>query len=257
MRIWTIAIIASVACFSWLVAQETPKRSTDFSEGLTKRAESLKMTWADDPQRPAPTLLKTPVLRCNDPTRSEVDGAVWMWLDGKRPVTAMCVIQYAGGRWNYEFMSLCDDALQVTGRPDWSWNPIASPREWKKIDDAVPETAVARQVSIRAIARRLEATEFYRGQTFNLRLLSRPIYTYADEQNGIIEGAVFALSNGTNPECLVQLEARREKPDMWYISCGRLSSAVVNVKLDDKEIWSVERASETDSQDSYFATNEN
>ena len=56
------------------------------------------MSWPDDPDRPVPALLKTPVLRCNDPTRAEVDGAVWLWLDGKRPVTAMCLIQYASGK---------------------------------------------------------------------------------------------------------------------------------------------------------------
>src|SRR4051812_24022066 len=53
---------------------------------LAQRARDLKIKFADDSQRAPPQLMPSPVLRTNDATRSEVEGAVWLWLDGKRPV---------------------------------------------------------------------------------------------------------------------------------------------------------------------------
>ena len=257
MRVWIL--IVAMTFGSSLLAQETPKRDTDFSEELTKSAEALKMTWPDDPNRSVPTLLKTPVLKCNDPTRQEIDGAVWLWLDGKRPVTAMCLLKYAGGKSNYEFVSLCDQAVMVSGRPEWSWEPVATVRTWVKLDDAVPAEPRGRQSAMKALARRLEATEFYRGQTFTLRLLERPIYSYADEEHGVKEGAIFALSNGTNPEVLAQIEARHDKTDAWYLACARLSSAAASVKLGEKEIWSAEAidtSAPRDPRDPYYSVSE-
>ncbi len=254
MRNWLLIVV--FACSSSTLAQDASKRSSDFSEGLQQRADSLEMIWSTDAQRPAPTLLKSPVLRCNDPTRGEADGAVWIWLDGKRPVTAMCLLQYVGGRQNYEFVSLCDEALRVSGRPDWSWEPEATARAWTRLEDSVPDTAMKRQFAMRGLVRRFEVTEFYRGQNFTLRLLNRPIYSYADEEHGVKEGAIFAFTNGTNPEVLVQLEARHDNSDAWYVSYARLGSAALTVKLDEKEAWTAEAIEAHDESKSYFATNE-
>ena len=46
--------------------------------------------------------------------------------------------------------------------------------------------AAARQTAMRSLARKLEASEVRRGESFPLRLLDRPIYTYADEKHGVL-----------------------------------------------------------------------
>jgi hypothetical protein len=168
----------------------------------------------------------------------------------------MCLLLFASGKWNYEFVSLTDDALKGSGRPAWTWRPIAEPRTWTMLEEPVPATPRARQQALRTIARKLEAVEVRRGESYFLRLLERPVYVYADEQAGILDGALFALSNGTNPEILLQLEARRDNADAWHASFARLGAAALAVKLEGKEIWSAPALDARNPRGPYFAINE-
>jgi hypothetical protein len=223
---------------------------------LVERAETLKIEFAESSDR-RPQLLKSPVLRCNDPTREEVDGALWLWLDGKRPVAALCVLRYANGKWNYEHVSLTDEAISVTGRPAWSWQSPAEKRPWVTVEEPVPTAARARQSASKALARRLLASETRRGETFPLRLLERPVYSYSDEKQGLVAGDIFALSYGTNPEALVQIEAvSADGKAQWRLAFARLSAAEVTVRLDDKEIWRAEAKTANDPRATYYGVNE-
>ena len=105
-----------------------------------------------------------------------------------------------------------------------------------------------------AIARQLEASEFHVGETYQLRLLERPLYTYSDVDHGLIEGTLFAFAYGTNPEILLQLEARDTKDGpKWQAAFARLSSAEITVKLNDDEIWKVPAVRDFDARESYYA----
>lgn len=224
---------------------------------MTKRVGTLTMTYAEDSGKAAPQLRSSPVLRCNDPTRDEQDGAVWLWTQGERPVAALCVLLYTSGKWNYENISLSDDALTVSGRPGWSWKPRATKRDWTTLDAPVPDTPRTRQSAMRALARGLDASEVRRSETFPLRLLERPVYTYSAEDQGIIEGAIFAMSYGTNPEVLVQIEARKDGDLVrWHVAFARLSAAKITVKLGDKTLWQVEAKKADDPSSPYYGVNE-
>src|SRR5882724_9044166 len=188
----TLLLVAMVAPTS---AQEpTEDKAESRLAPMTRRAEQLKIRFADSADRAAPELMKSPVLRTNDPTRSEVDGAVWLWLDGKRPVAVLGVMYYASGKWNYELSSMTDEALEVAGRPTWTWKPPAAKRDWIVVDEPVPDALRARQLALRTLPRRFDASEVRRGERFPLHLLNQPIYTYADPDRGLIDGAVFAIS---------------------------------------------------------------
>jgi hypothetical protein len=113
-------------------------------KSMTQRAAELKTVYAADEDRDPPQLIRSPILRCNDPTRDEEDGTLWLWADGKRPVACLCLF-FIRDQWIYEHVSLSDEALEVKGRPAWSWTPQAGPRMWVRLDDAVPETDAARQ----------------------------------------------------------------------------------------------------------------
>ena len=257
---WCVAGAAGtlIALASSLSSQE-PKAVDSRLEKMSRRAGTLKMTFPELPDRRPPQLLKSPVLRCNDPTREEMDGAVWLWVDGQRPVAVLCLLFYATGKWNYEHLSLTDEALEVTGRPNWSWKPKAARRSWASIDQPVPDAPRARQQAMRALVRQFEASELRRGEKFPLRLLERPIYSYADPDHGVTDAALFAISNGTNPEILVQIEARQEQGKrQWQVAFDRLTAAEATVKLDGKELWKIPatNSGKQDPRDPYYAVNE-
>jgi hypothetical protein len=256
IRLLGAAIVVFPLWSAQLAVQDVP--TTDSSlESLTRRASLLKMAYSADAQRPAPELLSTPVLRCSDPTRDEMDGALWLWLEGKRPVAGLCLLLYASGKWNYEHIALCDDALSVTGRLDWSWQAKAQTRRWRRIDEPVPEAARARQTALRSLARRIEASEVRRGETYALRLLERPIYTYSDEELNVADGALFAMSYGTNPEVLLQVEARSDQGKLgWHVAFARMSAAEITVTMARKELWKAEAMKADDPTGSYYGVNE-
>ena len=112
-----IAIIAAGGA----AAQEAEQADQRLA-AMTRRAQSLKIVYPELPDRAVPKLSPQPVLRCSDPTREEEDGAVWLWLDGSRPVAGLCVI-HKRGKWNYELVSLTEEPLAVSGRPTWEWQP--------------------------------------------------------------------------------------------------------------------------------------
>jgi hypothetical protein len=121
----------------------------------------------------------------------------------------------------------------------------------------VPESARAQQSALRTIARRLEASEVRRGESFALRLLERPIYTYADQKANIVQGGLFAMSYGTNPELLVQIEARTDAgTTRWQIAFARLSAAEITVRMGDKELWRAEALKADDPRGPYYGVNE-
>ncbi|TXT22601.1 MAG: hypothetical protein FD138_3393 [Planctomycetota bacterium] len=74
-----------------------------------------------------------------------------------------------------------------------------------------------------------------------MRLLVQPVHRYQDESAKLIDGAVFVMAHGTNPEVLVQVEAHAQQPPRWRFSLARLGSAELHVSIDGKEVWTEPR----------------
>ena len=60
---------------------------------------------------------------------------------------------------------------------------------------------------MKQIARNLDVSETWDGQTYQLRLMPQPIISYEDED--VVDGSIFVLAHGTNAELLAIVEARR------------------------------------------------
>jgi hypothetical protein len=101
---------------------------------------------------------------------------------------------------------------------------------------------VQRLTQMRALARRFNAA-CYSPRTEDpteLRLLTQPLYRYADEEAKVIDGGLFAFVVSNDPELFLLLEAigAGDKAH-WEFSLARMSSQRLTVHLDDKETWTV------------------
>jgi hypothetical protein len=239
-----LVVLALLAWGALLQAQERPapempNQTGRLLEAMTQRVARLKMKFSEGNGQTDLRLTKSPVLRTGDPSRNIDDGSVWLWLDGKQPVAALCV-WVRRGIWYSENTTLSDDALEVTGWPNGTWQPPAEVRNWLVLEESVSESPLARQRTMREISRQFTASEFYRGQTFELRLQPRPSHTYSAPERGIIEGALFTFVNATDPEVFMQIEARENAgAKRWQVAFARLSSAALTVRQAEKEIWTV------------------
>ncbi len=234
-------VVSAVILFFAESAVAQPDDVKERREAMEIRAALLSADFSQsDTDRPKPQLLKSPLLRMTDPTRQETDGALWLWQSGSRLVAVLCLF-FSPEQWSYEHVSLTDHALEVTGRPAWTWKPVAKPRPWTRLEYPVSDNPAVRRIQMRSAVRELKASEFYGKQTHALRLLPRPLHTCADEKASILAGGLFALSHGTNPEAVVQIEARRGTNGRaaWFVSFARLSSAEITIRHGQKVLWKV------------------
>jgi hypothetical protein len=121
---------------------------------------------------------------------------------------------------------------------------------------APANTEPGRLRQIRDLSQRFSAREFYdkTGQDYTLRLLSRPIDRYADAASGLVDGAIFIYANGTNPEALLVIEARRigSSSPSWSYAAAPLTRAEPTIRLDQKDVWTYPSKKVASPEDTYF-----
>jgi hypothetical protein len=109
-------------------------------------------------------------------------------------------------------------------------------------------------MQIKQMQRRFQAHEVAPvGGRIELRALATALYRYEDADDGVLDGAVVAFANGTNPEILLILEAdgKNGVPGTWRYSLAQMTGANVSVELDGTEVWHCDEADPPAKRDSY------
>lgn len=251
-------VLSLLVCAGVLVvgveSQGTQEDGDQLRKLMQSRMSKVNSKYATSKANDQPIELhKTPLLRFSDPTRQEIDGALWLFREGSIPV-ALLGLTYYGDEWSYEHLSLTDRSLKVTGEESWKWQPKEKAREWFPLDDPVSEKPSVRKIQMRSVLRQLSASETWLGETYVLRLVPSPLYLYSDEEASILEGGLFAISHGTNPEVIVQIEARSNESgkSAWIVSFARLSSAKVAVSLKEEVLWEAPQVMQWNAREDYY-----
>ena len=113
---------------------------------------------------------------------------------------------------------------------------------------------------MRELVRQIKAYEFFAPDNeptprrYELRILPQPVHRYADANSGLIDGGLFMISYGLNPELVLLVEARRENSSRsaWWYGVARISIAQVHVDFDGKEIWSHPGGASRGPRDTYW-----
>src|SRR5262245_55717583 len=198
--------------------------------------------------------VKDPIFSYAEPTRETGDvGTVWVWGTRGRPV-ALLTQSKANGRpvWGFELVALAE-GVSVVMHDGWRWSP-KSALKTKPFADAPPpaDSDVRRLSQMKSLVERFSLSERYNDESFELRLLPRPVYRYQDEDNGLIDGALFNFAHGTNPEVLALIECRKESSGpVWSYGFLPLAGAGVTAKLKGKPVWSKEPTRESRAQEMY------
>jgi hypothetical protein len=211
--------------------------------------------------------LAEPVYIYDDPTRDFPLGAIWAWGRPGRPVALLTIAagQQAGNEptWLCELTSLATGPLSATvpGGPGWEpSDPGLVPRPLAGAAAPAPDE-VKRLLQMKEIARRFKAHEIYqpRGkpapERYELRLLPQPVLRYADQGSGLVDGALFLLAYGGNPEIVLVIEARGRGSSgpVWTYGFARTAAAELHVSLDGAEVWTQPKSTRTSNRDPYWA----
>jgi len=96
------------------------------------------------------------------------------------------------------------------------------------------------------LARRFTSQEYWDpdNQRTELRLLPQPIHHYAAAEDGVIDGAVFAFCQDTDPEVILLIESVRRQGTAvhWQYGLAPLGSAEFHVQFDGQTVWRLPRA---------------
>jgi hypothetical protein len=209
---------------------------------MARVARAIRVTSIDDQRGETPSVPGAePIHRWTDPTREFSIGSLWVWRSSGRPVAVVGVELYA--MWSLEFVSLSSGPVKAEYdgirwapmKPGVTFQPVADSPE-----PATTETGRLRQML--ELARRFSAREHWiggNGQHYALRLLTHPIDRYADPASGVVDGGLFVYANGTNPEALLLIEARRNGngPPAWSFAAAPISNAAVTLKVGPRDVW--------------------
>jgi hypothetical protein len=235
------------------MAQETADAQAAASQRLAfmeKVVTGYEFSSEELPPDSAGTFVRKALLRYSDPTRDLMDAKVsglidaGVWRLGKdgRP-TALVVLEIyrsadGKGTLAHEFLSLAEKKFSLAHK-DYSvqWDATGTDLKLAAFEDAPSpaKTATARLVQMRQLARRFTAKETINDNVIECRLMSSPIDRYESAADGILDGAIFAYANGTNPEVGIVVEADKGG---WKFGVVRLGAAKATVTLDGREVAS-------------------
>ena len=256
---WSVVPSIVLCCAAVLRGEDPEETRRDAHRAqLRQIAESIRIT-AQGSDRALP-LSDDAILLYADATRNTHESAVWAWGETGRPVAMMAIEHYpdrpAGSRWLYEIVSVSADLITVgrAAAPDWRAQQPGLSLEVLPQAGVPADGATRRYLQMKQLLRRFTAHEgaVIEGR-IELRLMANALRRYSDPDAHVIDGAVFAFANGTNPEVFVLLEAhaREEGPDVWMYSLAQMTGGAVTVSIDGTEAWTCEPADPPASRDNY------
>ncbi len=195
--------------------------------------------------------LPEPVYRFDDPARQYSDGTVWAWGRDGRPAALLTLSKdrspTEGLRWIAELTSLTPGPISATVPGIGKWQPSGAVIVMKKFSGAAPpaDDPAKRLRQMKELVRQFKVYEYFkpnnlsRRERYELRALPQPVHRYADETSGLIDGGLFTISYGLNPELILLVEANREGPSgpAWSYGFARIAIAEIHVDLEGQEVW--------------------
>ena len=189
-------------------------------------------------------LMPRPILNWSNPERKTPAGAVFLWTDDGRPAIAMCIYPNVGN-FDHEFQSLAETGLEVGDGNAVVWKPDAAGLQFRPLpmDEgaAVGATRLLRLRQMRNIARGFSGLVGNQNRQKALRLLPSPLFRYPESsQRTAVDGALFSLVQGTDPEVLLLIEAvpGTDEALRWRYALARMT--MVPLKVSHKNVTLLE-----------------
>lgn len=192
---------------------------------------------------------KKSILNWTNPTRQLENGAIYLWTHQGRPEIIGTVFTYSykgSAREKHVFHSLATSKVEAKFEGQSIWHPKKPGVNFKVIPKAATpaDSTLRRKIQLKALARRFTATmEDLRSGHEQLELVATPLASYKPEKGPCKAGAIFSFAQGTDPEVLLLIEARKEKKTeavRWHYAFARFNFYKLSGSLDKQKVWSVE-----------------
>lgn len=250
-RCMVLAVSFALLCDVSLWAQEKSSVADQRIAFLREKMERIQLRSTDSKAVKFPLHEKL-ALRWSNPVSGVVDGGVFIWTDGRRPVViGKAFLRERGGpsetpaSWceALESVTALPFVMQTDGRDVWKpTSPGVRFHDLGESEGLPSDNENARLTQMRGLARKIQVIGNWGTPPtdWQLRILTTPLFRYASEPDGIADGAVFAYTQGgTNPEAISLIEAMAETSTSkrhWRIAVTRLTAYGVRASFNDEKI---------------------
>lgn len=230
-------------------ANPQAEHRAEVSRVAGEKVRRVTVTAGDE--KPVDALLRPEsLLRWSNPTVADVYGEVYVWTVAGRPV-ALGSVYHAYDRpwgWTLELASMSSLRVHASEGSQTLWDAESGGVEMRPFPDAPPpaQKAATRLSQMRKLVQRF-SVELDDGRTNEeihrrLRVLSQPLYRYANAEEKIADGALFAVAEATDPEVWIILEATHQADgDVWQDAVARMNMWPMKVRLDGKLVQTWEK----------------
>jgi hypothetical protein len=253
MRSLTVTSGLILAAISTIASAAEPSKSAE--DAFSKRLQEYSRTSAaeyelfrDEMKKEPLTFVPEAVFHWKQDNDWRGDVFVWTYAGRPEVVGGVFVSSLSGNARTvyHEFRSLALQPIATITSPAGSWRANSGILLTPVPEARLPAASEAlRGVQLREMARRFTvAMKDNDGQPWELRLLPKPLYRYASPSQKVLDGALFAFvwTRGTDPECLLLLEARDEgQGTKWVYTPVRMTIRPLEMKHGERSIWISER----------------
>lgn len=220
------------------ISDYTPELLQSF---FRKEVEAYEIAISDSNKKLV--LRPDPVINWKNPEVLN-QGSLFVWMNDKRPAAIVSIFCYQSRdevRRRHEVISFSPQSLVARMEGQVVWKP--GPADLKGFVVAeemeVATTAPRRLTQMRTIARDIAGKHITIKQiTKELRLMPQPLIRYEATEEGLIDGSIFALSTGTDPEILVMIEARNTNSEIkWHLIPFRSHYDLLEMSYKNTLIW--------------------
>ena len=243
---------------SVVVGQEDSKKEADApakAPSPLRKVMDESLAWNElfaDENSATPMTVRV-VMRWANNTRGSEDGMTVLFLNAGRPEAVCCMYPWAN-QLAHEFDSLSRGKLIAKRDGAVVWTPEKPGVTFQAVPDAdaPAEMPAARLRQMKAMAAQFSSTmlgwKSDKSDREELRLLPQPLYRYDSKRSDLLDGAVFAFVQGTDPESLLLLEAFKAGSQVeWQFAFARRTSGELEGRHKNKVVWRADRFPENDN----------
>jgi hypothetical protein len=235
-----------------------PKAQSEARLKLMKETAARFEIHTEGPKPKRLELAAEPVLRWDNPRSFVVDGATFIWLSEQRP-EVIGAMWFKNARAHFELHSLSPEPLSAVIDGDRHWSTSRPGIRWEGVPAAAPppESRAKRLQQMKQLAQDFgvyavkTAPEYDEGSTWRFRMMAQPIHRYAEE--AAVDGAVFALVQGTDPEAFLLFESRTENGKArWHFAFAAGCGWELHGEHKGREVWFLPNRDRQDEKETVY-----